>query len=154
MSAKKKEDEYPHPLRTIVEVMIGFGLDFTVLVGGTKDEKVAMGLPEYLCEQPVIPLVFPSEFAYVICPSPNNLNLSACLSFDTLYNVEIPWRNVVTLSCLYGEQKQVSNLYQIATPAVVVNAPSVEKVIDTISGEEHIEDNVIYIDFVNRKRIA
>lgn len=158
MSAKKKDEEYPHPLRTMTEVMIGFGLDFTIIVGGTKDEKVAMGMPEYLCEQQVSRLDFPSEFASVICPSPDNEKLSACLSFDSLYNVEIPWVNVVTISCLYGEQKHVSTLYQKPSEWVVVNTTTpdtfIDSTSDTVSCEEYDDGNVVYVDFINRKRIS
>jgi len=143
MSAIKK-DEFQHPLRMMVDIMVAFDLDFYVVVGGTPDEKKSMGFPAYVAEdgQSLTVLQFPAQFMSIICPTADDEGMSCQLSFDALYGIRIPWNRVVAINCAYGNSNN-------GEPGII-NWPakeSPEMKADTKLVVDEIIDNVYFVDF-------
>ncbi len=86
-----------HPLGTAIAAARRGGLDFYIIVGGSPELRLKMGLPAIVAEEHPLLLAFQAAYHAYSRPEALPDGLSCVLSFDTLYQCRIPYATIKRL---------------------------------------------------------
>ncbi len=84
-----------HPLGKAIQAAIDGGLDFYLIVGGSPRQRIKMGLPPNVAELKPLLLQFTAVYFPFSQPTPKDDVLACVLSFDALYDCEIPYTAIM-----------------------------------------------------------
>lgn len=83
-----------HPLMNLLGPAIEAGLDFMIVMGGSRELRLKMGVPSSVVDRDPLVLTFPAMYHAQIHPTVDENGLTCVLSFDSLYACRLPWTAV------------------------------------------------------------
>ena len=93
-----------HPLGTMIKAACDGALDFYIIVGGTPEDRLKMGLPQMAAEEYPLLLAFQAAYHHLSKPTVLEEGFSCVLSFDTIYECRIPYSMVKRISIQNPEE--------------------------------------------------